>query len=367
MRIAVIDTYYDAYLKYFYKTNPDVERLSYGEHRQRLMSERFAAADAYSYYFNRYGCEAEEIVVNNGALQWAWARERGAHFLPLPDFCANGTNFLFGRDWRFKVLKGQIRTINPDVIFIKEQSILTDAMVLELKNMVGLVAMQVASPLLARRRYRGVDLVITSLPHFVPIFREMGLRSEYLKLCFDPRVLNEIKKRPKHHEVTFVGGVTRRYHQERQAMLELVAREFPLRWFGYATNVSDQGPALKKCRGGDVWGLAMYQVLADSQLTINHHAAFAKEFANNMRLFEATGVGTCLLTDAKQNIRDFFEPDEEAVVYGNREELLEKLRYLSAHPAARQAIADRGQGRTLREHTYDQVIPELIRIFKKSF
>ena len=37
--------------------------------------------------------------------------------------------------------------------------------------------------------------------------------------------------------------------------------------------------------------------------------------AGNIRLFEATGVGTCILTQHTDDLDSFFKPDEEVAVY----------------------------------------------------
>ena len=100
------------------------------------------------------------------------------------------------------------------------------------------------------------------------------------------------------------------------------------------------------------FGLAMYQVLHDSGATLNVHADSSPRFASNMRLFEATGVGTCLVTDWKENLESLFELDREVVAYRSVEELEEKLRWLESAPTERDAIAAAGRKRALREHTY---------------
>lgn len=106
----------------------------------------------------------------------------------------------------------------------------------------------------------------------------------------------------------------------------------------------------------------MYRALASSQITINNHIDVAGRFANNMRLYEATGVGACLVTDVKENLHELFKPDIEIVGYAGVEELVEKVRYLLTHEAERAAIARSGQERTLREHTYRHRMQELMAI-----
>ena len=73
-----------------------------------------------------------------------------------------------------------------------------------------------------------------------------------------------------------------------------------------------------------------------------------------MRLFEATGVGTCLLTDWKQNLSEIFAPDLEVTTYKTAEECVDKVKWLLDHPKERKAIAEAGQARTLKEHTFEQ-------------
>jgi spore maturation protein CgeB len=73
-----------------------------------------------------------------------------------------------------------------------------------------------------------------------------------------------------------------------------------------------------------------------------------------MRLFEATGAGACLVTDAKSDHAEVFTPDSEVVTYASTAECIEKVRWLIEHPAAAREIARRGQERTFRDHTFAQ-------------
>jgi hypothetical protein len=100
-----------------------------------------------------------------------------------------------------------------------------------------------------------------------------------------------------------------------------------------------------------VYGLDMYRTLQTSDVTFNIHTNGAFGDVGNMRMYEATGVGTCLLTDTGPNISDLFDADREVVTYKSYPELLEKARYLLDHPAEAQRVAEAGRQRTLRDHT----------------
>jgi len=106
----------------------------------------------------------------------------------------------------------------------------------------------------------------------------------------------------------------------------------------------------------------MYQLLAQSRITLNIHIDQAGPYAANMRLFEATGVGTLLITDWKENLHEMFEPGKEVVAYRSSEECAEMIQYYLEHEEERKAIAQAGQQRTLREHTYYHRMQELVDI-----
>jgi spore maturation protein CgeB len=78
-----------------------------------------------------------------------------------------------------------------------------------------------------------------------------------------------------------------------------------------------------------------------------------------MRLFEATGVGAAVLTEAAPNLHEMFEPEAEMATYSSGEELVAKVQRLLDDDAARVALAAAGQRRTLADHTYAERMREL--------
>ena len=108
----------------------------------------------------------------------------------------------------------------------------------------------------------------------------------------------------------------------------------------------------------------MYQVLHSSKVTLNHHGDIPP-YANNLRFFEATGVGTLLITDWKVNLHGMFEPGKEVVAYRDADECVELARYYLEHEDEREAIARAGQERTLREHTWYHRMQELVEIVRR--
>ena len=118
----------------------------------------------------------------------------------------------------------------------------------------------------------------------------------------------------------------------------------------------------ERCHG-PIFGLEMYQVLAGSSVTLNMHADATGNSVGNLRMFEATGSGACLLTNNGPNMRDLFEPDVEVVAYDTLEECLEKIDYLMEHSAEREKIAYAGMKRTHQDHTVEMRVKKLHDIF----
>ncbi|MDR3640139.1 MAG: glycosyltransferase [Humidesulfovibrio sp.] len=107
-----------------------------------------------------------------------------------------------------------------------------------------------------------------------------------------------------------------------------------------------------RCHGPH-YGLDMFRTLAQSNIIFNRHTNFGieKHAVGNMRLFEATGMGACLLTDMGTNLPGLFELDYEAVAYSSEEECLEKVGYLLNHPEKAREIGEAGRRRVMRDHT----------------
>lgn len=114
-----------------------------------------------------------------------------------------------------------------------------------------------------------------------------------------------------------------------------------------------------------VFGLEMFQQLRRSRVVFNNHIDISPVSASNMRLFETTGVGACLVTDWKKNLPQLFEPDKEVLTYRTAEECSEKVRYLLENEEARRSIAEAGQRRTLRDHTFENRAARIDEIIRK--
>ena len=97
-----------------------------------------------------------------------------------------------------------------------------------------------------------------------------------------------------------------------------------------------------------VFGHDYLSVLSSSRISLNRHTDELWE-GGNIRTFEITGMGSCLLVDDRENIDSLFDEDE-IVTYTSREDCVEKVNYLLNHNFEREVIANRGALRVRKNH-----------------
>ena len=392
MRFLILDTDYPDFLNWLYAQHPGLEEKPYEEQMQVRRESLFSQVSFCSSNLNKLGHEANEIYVNNEYTQKAWAKEHGLKVDPnrqwqfrLRRGIVPWVSRTQQQRWFNQILAGQIRHYKPDVLL-------------------NLPMVQVSSrfhhgdpiePILlpylqptadhdhrddhccrahastsCRARsgsspdWTVYDLVVSSFPPTLQWFRSREIPAEMNRHSFEPHVLSCLKDGGRNIPASFVGSFYYSVHDTRIQWLEHICSMSQVQvWSSHTNHLPGSSPILRS-HVGSAWGIEMYQVLRDSLLTLNHHGDVGP-YANNLRLFEATGVGTLLITDWKENLAEMFEPGKEVIVYRTPEECAELIKYYLEHDDERQAIARAGQQRTLREHTSYQRMQDLVDIVRK--
>jgi spore maturation protein CgeB len=363
MRVLVVDTYYPAFLRAHYANRPGIAERPYEEQHRSLMERSFGTSDAYSHYLRALGHEAMEVVANAEPLQLAWAREHGAARSARAQAKLPGRWGIAARDrLPQRIAAAQVEAFGPDVVYLQDLNFFSRVDLGAFRSAGRLVVGQIASAAPPADVLRGFDLITTSFPHYVERFRALGVDSEYLAIAFDERVLDRLPSAERDVGVSFVGGLDPRVHPGGVALLERLAARLPLELWGYGGD--ELGPPLRERWRGEAWGLDMYAVLARSRISLNRHIEAAEGNANNMRLFEATGAGSLLVTEAAPNLAELFEPGREVVAYESEDDLVARVGHYLANDDERAAIATAGHRRTLGEHTYARRIAQLAEILQ---
>ena len=326
MRFLIINSDYPAFLEELYAQHSGLAERSYEEQLRVRNDSLFGLSEFYPRRLRELGHEAEEFHINNQPLQFAWAREHSLH-------PTKGLTFRWGRmvglvpiprpvrdGWVLQLLEAQLEDFQPDVVLshclIEVSPRFWRRMRPSYRLLVGQHA---ATPLSRRYDWNAYDLMISSFPATVGWFQGLGVRAEFQRLGFDPSVLTRLNGARERCDLSFVGSLAP-IHQARIEWLELVCRKCNTDvWTHDGGGLRHDSPIRRRIRG-EAWGLFMYQILHGSRITLNHHGSIPP-YANNMRLYEATGVGTLLMTDWKENLAEIFEPEREVVTYRTPEEM----------------------------------------------
>jgi spore maturation protein CgeB len=399
LKLVRLSTVYPVYKKQFYERRPGLEDKTCAQQEEALFYDAFGWADFWKEALEPLGYEVEEVVANAEPVQRAWAKERGLEHL--------------GKDWLHQIAVKRIEDFQPDILFINDYLTFNRSWIEGMRSRcpsIRLVLGWCGAPFPDPDVFRGYDLVLSCVPELVEKFRDMGHEARHLNHAFDSRVLDKIDtENDDSFDFTFVGQVHRQagFHLEREELLLHLVDKTPLEIFsmshhvptgrylrafawkgiqsvhqsmkilGFSDGFLERIPVISRgpqyrdypflpihpgLRGHlrpPVFGLGMFQTLRDSAVTFNSHLSISTHSASNMRMFETTGVGSCLLTDHMDQMAKLFEPGKEVVTYSSPEECVEKALYLLENRNESAAIARSGQERTLADHTFHNRAPEL--------
>lgn len=373
-RIARIANYYPGLITEFFSRNPSMNKAS-AEFINNGVAE-FSCDLTYSYAraWNNRGIETAVIMTN--VQPWFDALRR------------ENTSFRYCSE--HELVTHQLKQFKPDILWIDDLSFFSEEWKQQVTSAIPTVKLWVTHLCAPYERMMNklklFDLVFTCAPHLENVFKSNGLNAFSVYHGFDESILQKtsvalgIKKIP----VLFTGSLyTGSYfHQRRIRFIEeLISSGIDLRLFAntesrlkfYARKGFDlwkkgikealttkyYSRALLTRISPPVFGLNMFKLLAESNICINMHIEAVAGSASNMRLFEATGMGTCLVTDYKDNIHELFEPGTEVITYRSAEECIDKIKWLQQHPDEMGKIAKAGQQRTLRDHTIEKRVGQL--------
>lgn len=367
---------YGTYLDRFYAANNGLDVMDYKTQLSTLRDDGFPWVLTWGKFNEDDVVEIFETIPNAYPLQKSW----------IPDIAIETDN------WKKRAIINQIKEYQPNVCLIYPPEEYGRDFIDEIRSVVhhdvliggydGMNRMEIG-------KYDGYDFVITCSRFICDYYTNNNKNTYALEFGFDPDTLHRITKRSPIYKVGFSGSVFPKTpqggHQERYDLLSHLIRQVPLtvsseymygqqynyisrkalRYF-FSGRFSDFRAARLFCMRniGPRYGSEMFQFLSDSAISLNMHGD-GIHFAANVRLYETTGVGSCLLTDWKKNIAEIFEPDKEIVTYTSKEEACDKIRFLLAHDDIRETIAMNGQKRTLSDYSYKKRVKGVIEYIKQ--
>ena len=398
MRIAFLSSIYPAHAEKIYRENPSLKDKSSDEQMEFI---RWHALSSYVRWFELLELQGFVTCSFNHNLPevgLAWAKEN--KYKPK----SNDSILEIGME--------KIKRFKPDVIFsfapltyLKNNFL--DELIGALSKKPRIIAWYGAN-CGDEKIFRYFDLTLSNSKHLVNSIKEKGIKADFLQHAFDPIILDKIKipkKRLK--RVAFFGNidVSTRGFRDRTRLLEQISDQtnildvygahkvptpkertkyallnlrqnisssirqiVPIKKIIYWSDAKYLPPSpweLSKnfCKRikSPLYGQEMLQKLSSYQLALNYHNKHTGNFACNMRLFEATGLGCALITDHKSDLHEYFNHGREILSYKNKNELMEILNHISEYHL--NEIGKKAQYHVLNNYNTEKQIKVLSDIF----
>jgi spore maturation protein CgeB len=418
--LRVSHLYYKGAEDDFLRKHPEVVQYSYEDSLATLLGQKINNGDGITIALDKKGHEAKEIVYDLEWLQKKWAKEKNIAYderewLPrilLQQIIDYKPEILFFQHFpplNFDVWKN-IRDYCPSIRCV-------------LIHRAWPGDWQTAG---------AADILLVGTRKMVEQYRSHGANAHLMYHYFDETVLDKIKLDGPKHEITFMGSSGIGYgkaHAARYWHLKYLLENLNIKMWLDEGNKNLEKPKknlkilakmlLKKvlaipsietlekfswlyknqrqinaiveeilleskelgipeiplCKlfydkcSGPLYGLEYYENLSRSFISFHKHIVTAEGDVGAIRLFQATGVGSCLVTDSGQSMQDLFEEGQEVVTYSSKEEALDKIKYLLGNPKKGFEIAQRGKKRTLEFHSAirraDELESHVLEFFKK--
>lgn len=356
---------YPIYLDGFYLKNNELKNKSYNNQYHQIMGDLFGWSDVWKRTLEETGeFEVMEVMLTNEIIQKKWAEEFEVKF--------------DDKNWLIDILNYQIDFFQPEILFVHDNIFLTSEVIKNIKERFTTIKLVIGYDGIALNnldRFEEFDIVLSCLESTASFYTEKSknkIKGYFFPLGFDAKVVNKLEGLEKEIPFSFIGSLVRGegYHNKRIKDITKLVNHSSLQI--YSNGLGEkyepfrylQRNRLKKFQFEEFWqvysigrktndpvyGLEMYKLLAKSKMTFNSHLDNAKGKAANMRLFEATGSGTCLITDYMDNLTDFFTEDE-VVTYKTIPECIDKVKNLLRDDKLRDKISIAGQKKTLESHS----------------
>ena len=400
---------YEPMFDNFYRERPDLLEAPSAVQLSELFKRGIMYSNAFSRVMSGLGNDAHEIICDAESIQKTWAAENGVTYGE--------------KTWYQDIVYAQLDRLRPEVVYIQgvspdHRGVLPRR---DFKERFPFVKVVVGYQGFIHEPdiHDGIDVLLTGAPFLYDYFKKFGIVSDIVYHSFDETILDRVGDIDGERDIaaSFCGasgiGFDSGHKSRYWHLLELILRGDIEAWVydrleqllydvpmeetrelaaNFAAALERVAPeravaelrSLFETQFGNtdpvipliylipdrvrppVFGSEMFDIFRRSRTVFNRHTDKNQDNVGNVRMFEATGLKACLLTDSGINIRDLFEPDAEVVCYSGLDEAKEKLAYLAENPDAARDIAEAGHRRVMRSHAAGVRFVEVDDIIKRA-
>lgn len=382
---------YKSYLEFFNAQNT-LDNQTYDKHYEAFVSDCCGWNGAWVEPLKQQGFSVSEVFYNNTVLQNKWVAEQlieDANLDPID------------------IVYEQIKVIKPEILFIDNVQLFDSAVIREIRKRFSFVKKVIAyigTNHFSSSDLKDYDLIFCPVETYRKPIADLGIKAALLPHAFNSKVLEFTQQKSERtiNKIMFAGGIVlgNDMHNDRLEHIQSLIENVPIdilsnignssftkelasgvfkkvvhetfnmlqnigidqklleriprvghfvKWDNYDIKFIDR--SLKEACLEQKFGLGLFEEIQKYAAVFNMHIAQVNEAAN-MRLYEVTGIGGCLLTDEKKNLGQIFQLDHEVISYSSKEECIEKARWILDNLEEAKSIGRAAQKRVLRDHTF---------------
>jgi glycosyltransferase involved in cell wall biosynthesis len=299
-------------------------------------------------------------VTNSKFIQAKWANENNVKYSE--------------NNWQKEILAAQIKKFKPDVIYTGNYVFFNKEMKSYLPK-VNLYALWNASPMQEGIDLSHFDVGLSFNEVYHRHLQKRGVKSvEYNSFYIDPEIKNRLNSMflPKDIDIAFVGRYSPMFKARNKFLYDVYMnfkREYNIQYYLLTTSrlrglIPMLPWKLLKAYNKPVFLEDMFKVFARSKIVLNTHSNITGFGKGNMRVFEALGSGSFMLTD-NGIYPTHLIPGEDFVAYKSNEDMIEKIDYYLKHDKEREDIALNGYNKIAKYYSTDIGSINLENIFAK--
>lgn len=355
LRIMQADMHYSRYITDYYQKNPHLQHAGSAVQEQALVRDGFSAIHAVVPYINTPNITTSYCIYNNFFSQSAWAKEQGLA-------CVDRNS-----DWQDTFLRQRIEHFKPDVLYLADPLRHDANFLASLTHRPRLILAWRAADVPFNTDWTGYDSILSGLTPMLHLAPTLGAKKGIYFIPGMPTWLaREVETIPHDTDVIFVGSLSPTQHVQRHAQLDFLAQAAAQHGFSLILHLACNPTLITKNMRPyvrpPVFGVDMHRALRRGRIVVDTQGSiglrrpdgsYAMDLAQgetvNMRLFEATGVGSLVLTEHLSGLHKLFVLEKEVVTYQTPHEMVKKILYFLEHEDERKKIADAGKVRCLGE------------------
>jgi glycosyltransferase involved in cell wall biosynthesis len=301
-----------------------------------------------------------DTVANSKFIQTKWAHQNNFKYTE--------------KHWEKEILSAQIEKFKPDVLYTGNYAFFNK----ELKDYLPkakLYALWNASPMQEGIDLSHFDVGLSFNEVYHRHLQKRGVKIiDYNSFYIDPEIRNRLNSMflPKDIDIAFVGRYSPMFKERNKFLYDVYMnfrREYNIQYYLLtASRLKGLLPMLPwkllKAYNKPVFLEDMFTIFARSKIVLNAHSNITGFGKGNMRVFEALGSGSFMLTD-NGIYPDHLIQGEDFVVYKSNKDMIDKIDYYLKNDKEREDIALNGYKKISKYYSTDVGSKNLKNIFAK--